>query len=245
VTATSENPSLNYYFPDFEANSCGFGRNYPVSLFYKLSFLLSCYHPTSAVSVLICLRFELQAWMGQEGYAKWYLFRDPLDCCRAYYPGASNCPYQSSPPPGFYYWEQYQLNQPNDAILPEIYNHTFYPELDANTCVNGTDYPVWMVSSTDFKQIYLFHDIEGCCEFWFAETGPSSSCARNVIQGTYENITATTNMTAVLITRWYPMLGDGRCVNDGAMPSWMLEEGFTQWYLFTTHAACCAAFGFC
>jgi hypothetical protein len=27
-----ENPSENYFFPDFDADSCGHGRNYPVSI---------------------------------------------------------------------------------------------------------------------------------------------------------------------------------------------------------------------
>jgi hypothetical protein len=31
VPITEDNPNENYYFPDFDANSCGHGRDYPVS----------------------------------------------------------------------------------------------------------------------------------------------------------------------------------------------------------------------
>ncbi|KAL3782625.1 LOW QUALITY PROTEIN: hypothetical protein HJC23_000007 [Cyclotella cryptica] len=47
-------PFANYYFPDFDAGSCGYGKNYP-------------------------------AWMAQDGYARWYLFRG-AECCSKYFP---------------------------------------------------------------------------------------------------------------------------------------------------------------
>ncbi|KAL3782622.1 hypothetical protein HJC23_000004 [Cyclotella cryptica] len=206
-------PFANYYFPDFDAGSCGYGKNYP-------------------------------AWMAQDGYARWYLFRGGAECCSKYFPQASNCPYETTPQDG-YYWESYQPNQPNDAILPPIYNHTFYPDLEANTCVNGTDYPSWMIANDEFKRLYIFHEPQGCCEFWFGESGPTSRCVGNIIQSVYVNITAGTNITALLLAKWYPMLEESRCINNGEMPQWMLSDGFAEWYLFNTLEACCKAFGYC
>lgn len=43
-------PMNNYYFPDFTASNCGFGRDYP-------------------------------AWMGENGFEKWYLFTRGNECC--------------------------------------------------------------------------------------------------------------------------------------------------------------------
>lgn len=202
--------------------------------------------------VITCISFGCQnrcffpskAWMAQEGYSKWYLFRDGKECCSKYFRQASNCPYESTPQSG-YYWESYQTKQPIDVVLPVIYNHTFYPDLVASACVNGTDYPSWMISNENFKRLYLFHEPQGCCEFWFGEKGPNSKCVGNIIQSTYVNITSSTNTTALLLEKWYPMLADQRCINDGEMPQWMLSEGFTEFYLFNTLEACCKTFGYC
>lgn len=71
----------------------------------------------------------------------WYLFIDPDDCCSTYFPLSTNCPYENTPQGG-YYWETYHEDQRNDATLTPFYNHTFYPDLAAGTCINGTDYPV-------------------------------------------------------------------------------------------------------
>lgn len=79
--------------------------------------------------------------MGQEGYSRWYLFLDPDECCNTYFPLSSNCPFETTPQTG-YYWETYHEDQRNDAIQSPFYNHTFYPDLAAGTCINGTDYPV-------------------------------------------------------------------------------------------------------
>lgn len=110
VPIKEDNPNENYYFPDFDQNSCGHGRNYP-------------------------------AWMGLEGYERWYLFINPTECCEQFFPLSSNCPYENTPQTG-YYWEIYHPDRSNDAILPEVYNHSFYPDIQAGTCINGTDYPV-------------------------------------------------------------------------------------------------------
>ena len=104
-------PMANYYFPDFSVNNCAYGRDYP-------------------------------AWMGENKYEKHYLFSRGSECCSKFFPTASNCPYENTKQIG-YYWESYQPNLPNDAFsqYPIIYNHTYYPDLNSGTCINGTDYP--------------------------------------------------------------------------------------------------------
>lgn len=81
--------------------------------------------------------------MGLEGYERWYLFINPSECCERFFPLASNCPYENDPQTG-YYWEIYQPDWPIGATdWPVFYNHSFYPDLQSGTCVNGTDYPAW------------------------------------------------------------------------------------------------------
>ena len=99
--------------------------------------------------------------MGREGYSRWYLYFDPSECCNFFFPQASNCPYEVNPQTG-YYWEVYQPNKANDAtdIIP-YYNHSFYPSIQSGTCVNGTDYPDWMIETEEFKHLYIFHEAQG------------------------------------------------------------------------------------
>jgi hypothetical protein len=82
--------------------------------------------------------------MGLEGYERWYLFINPTECCERFFPLASNCPYENDPQIG-YYWEQYQPDLPIGSTdpWPEYYNHSFYPDIQSGTCINGTDYPEW------------------------------------------------------------------------------------------------------
>lgn len=182
--------------------------------------------------------------MAQDGFSSWYLFIDPNECCSKYFPLSSNCPFEKTPQIG-YYWEIYHEDQRNGNHLLEKYNHTYYPDFAADTCVNGTDYPSWMVKTDNYQHMYIFHEAQDCCQFWFGETGPNSGCARSVIQGSYVEITASTNTTALLLQKWYPLLGDGRCTNDGEMPSWMMSESFREHYLFSSRQSCCSYYGFC
>jgi hypothetical protein len=215
IAIDEDNPAENYFFPDFDADSCGHGRNYP-------------------------------AWMGQEGYSRWYLFIDPKECCDTYFSSSSNeCPYEKTPQTG-YYWEVYHEHQRNDALdIPIFYNHTYYPDLATGTCINGTDYPSWMTKTEDYKRMYLFHEPHDCCEYWFGQYGENSGCVASVVQSSYESTTATTNMTAVYLEKWYPDLHDRRCLHDQQMPSWMLGESFRDFYLFNSRQACCGSFGYC
>jgi hypothetical protein len=209
---TEDNPNENYFFPDFDEQSCGHGRNYP-------------------------------AWMGQEGYSQWYLFFDPSECCNIYFPQASNCPYEVNPQIG-YYWEVYQPNKANDAtdIMP-YYNHSFYPSIMSGTCVNGTDYPAWMIETEEYKHLYIFHEAQDCCEFWFADYGVDSGCVSNVIQSVYESeTTINPNATAAMLEMWYPVMEQRRCIKDGNTPRWMLSETFREYYLYNTQEACCSMF---
>ena len=179
------------------------------------------------------------AWMGLEGYSEWYLFIDPNECCDRFFPSSSNCPYEITPQVG-YYWETYYDRLANDAtdIIP-FYNHSYYPDIHSGNCINGTDYPSWMVETEDYRHLYIFHEPEDCCEFWFGAPG----CG--IVQSEYTNATSITNQTAALLEMWYPMLHERRCVNDGATPSWMLGETFREHYLFNTREQCCGFFGFC
>lgn len=214
----------NYYFPDFSRTSCGFGRDYP-------------------------------AWMGISGYEKHYLFRTGDGCCSKYFPTVSNCPYENTIQ-NDYFWTSYENNIYNLDDMPVIYNHTYYPDLNSGTCVNGTDYPAWMSSDVDFRRLYLFKQLEGCCKQWFI-SWDVDGCVNSVIQGKYDEVpcpenrpdcnhtSSVTNVTEVLRGMWYPDLDELSCKHDSQMPSWMLDEGYTVYYLFNTRAQCCGAFGFC
>ena len=226
--------TCQYYFPDFEEGSCGFGRDYP-------------------------------AWMGYNSYEKHYLFR-PEDadlCCDKFFPNVGNCPYVRHTDPGAiktgYYWESYQEDQANDEKMPLVYNHTYWPDIHGQTCVNGTDYPDWMASDVDYKRMYLFGRLDGCCKEWFADWG-LQDCMDNVRQGFYhydpcatndrnpEDCDTTVNWSseeAHIRSKWYPDIDGHECKNDGAAPSWMLEDGYAIWYTFNTEEQCCAGFGFC
>ena len=193
--------------------------------------------------------------MGSSAYEKHYLFKDGDDCCSRFFPSVSNCPFEDTPQ-NDYYWTSYQENLGNQEEMPVIYNHTYYPDINHYQCVNGTDYPSWMGSDIDYKRLYLFSTLEGCCDHWFAS---QSGCMNNVIQGVYEfmdpcptnrpdcnnNSTAPTNVTEYNLGKWYPDIGSYRCLNDGKTPDWMLRESYVEWYLFNTREQCCSAFGYC
>ena len=121
----------NYFFPDFSRNSCGHGRDYPgeyVSLQYLAlsnNFLLTHLSPVCSA-----------AWMGFNNYEKHYLFRTGQECCEKFFPKVSACPYEVKTQTD-YYWTSYQDNIHNLDDMPVKYNHTYYPDINAGTCVNG------------------------------------------------------------------------------------------------------------
>ena len=114
-----------------------------------------------------------------------------------------------------------------------------------------------MAADRDFKRLYLFKGLDGCCKHWFGDWGDLEGCMNSVIQGKYDtepcpinrpecnHASSVTNATEALMGMWYPDIEGQSCKNDGNMPRWMLVEGYTIWYLFHTRAQCCAAFGFC
>jgi len=207
-------PARGHYYPDFTLNSCGFGQDFP-------------------------------AWMGSSSYEKFYLFAKGGSCCTKYFPSVSNCPYEDESQFKLgYYWEKYQADLPNAVAYPVIYNHLFYPDMKARVCVNGTDYPSWMAEDKTYTQLYLYkNDPRGCCKYWFGETS-ADSCVHNIIQSTYINTTQiAANVTAAYLDMWYPILEENRCMNDGHAPSWMMNDGYPEWFLFNTRSSCCAAFG--
>jgi len=211
-------PTRGYYYPDFSVSSCGFGRDFP-------------------------------SWMGSDGYEKFYLFTEGKRCCDKYFSSSKNCPYEdeTTDPQTGYYWEKYQEDLPNAVAAPVIYNHTFYPDMKARTCVNGTNYPDWMVSDKEFIRLYLFkNNPEGCCTFWFGESSVNS-CVKSIIQSTYidSNDAQASGVTPVDKTKmWYPNMHQRKCENDASMPLWMLEEDYAEWYLHHSKQHCNAAFGF-
>jgi hypothetical protein len=119
-----------------------------------------------------------------------------------------------------------------------------------------------MASDRDFKRLYLFKRLDGCCRQWYTEWNVDE-CVKNVIQGKYLtepcainrpgggtpedcNTTApVVNNTELQLQMWYPDINGYRCKKDGNMASWMRAEGYAIWYLFNTREQCCAAFGFC
>ncbi len=74
--------------------------------------------------------------MGYNAYEKHYLFRIGIECCSKYFPNVANCPFEDDPDTG-YYWESYQDDTSNLEDSPIKYNHTYYPDLNSGTCVNG------------------------------------------------------------------------------------------------------------
>ena len=74
--------------------------------------------------------------MGINGYEKHYLFRNGQECCKRYFPGVGGCPMEHDIQTG-YYWETYQDDVSNLDKMPARYNHTFYPDLNSGTCING------------------------------------------------------------------------------------------------------------
>jgi hypothetical protein len=145
----------NYYFPDFSKDNCGHGWDYP-------------------------------AWMGINAYEKHYLFRDGQDCCKKFFPNVGGCPMETAATNTQmdYYWTTYEDNIDNLDDMPVKYNHTFYPDVFAGNCINGTDYPEWMGSDVDYKRLYLFKTNEGCCTQWFT-TFDLQGCLNGLVQGVY------------------------------------------------------------
>lgn len=112
--------------------------------------------------------WDYPAWMAINGYERTYLFTDSKDCCARFFPTASDCPIENTQQFD-YYWTSYENNINNMDDMPIIYNHTYYPDIQARACVNGTDFPSWMNSDREFSRLYIFKKLEGCCKCfaWF------------------------------------------------------------------------------
>jgi len=196
--------------------------------------------------------WDYPAWYGINGYEKVYLFRTGEACCKKFFPTLGNCPYENTKQLD-YSWTTYEGNKNNLEHMPIRYNHTYYPEVNAGTCVNGTDYPDWMAADKDFIRLYLFKKPEGCCKHWFTTSG-LDECMANLIQSVYvtkpcpinrpdcKNVTTIINATEARKAMWYPDIDGNTCKNDGAPDYWMLNEDYWQSYLFNTKAQCCAQF---
>jgi len=197
----------------------------------------------------------LYLFTGHSGYEKHYLSRIGDECCSKFFPTVGNCPQEHTQQLD-YHWTPYEDNIYNLDDMPITYNHTYYPDLNAGTCVNGTDYDKWMASDVDFIRLYLFKKLKGCCTHWFTSFD-LDGCMNNVIQGVYDiepcptnrpecnHNASITNITDHRLGMWYPDLDAYMCKHDRQTPEWMLDEGYTEWYLFNTRDQCCASFGFC
>lgn len=195
--------------------------------------------------------WDYPAWMGSSAYEKSYLFQRGVECCDRFFPGKGGCPFEDTQQLD-YYWTSYQENIDNLDDMPIKHNHTYWPDLHSKSCVNGTNYPDWMVSDVDFERMYLFKTLDGCCNHWFTEVG-LEGCMNTVIEGYYDlepcplNRPECNHVANKLLdlSMWYPDLDGYKCQADGNIPSWMLAEDYKDWYLFSSKETCCAAFGFC
>ena len=140
------------------------------------------------------------------------------------------------------------------AVIERFFANIF----SSSSCLTpslSTDYPDWMASDVDFKRLYLFKKPEGCCTQWFSRD--ISGCVESIIQGKYDPLpcptnrpdcghtSSVTNATSALLSMWYPDLWEFKCTNDKKMPTYMLQEGFRELYLFSTEQQCCAEFKYC
>ncbi|KAL7471196.1 hypothetical protein ACHAXS_011514, partial [Conticribra weissflogii] len=184
---------------------------------------------------------DYPAWMGNDGYAQSYLFVQDSECCQKFFPSRGDCPAENTPQTG-YYWESYQPDVPNHIPLGTIPPPTvFYPDLFSNTCINGLDYPDWMNSDIVYQRMYLYDTAEGCCTFWYG-VGQLADCLNNVITRTVTVSTTATPTPAP--EQWYPKLSERICSMDGNPPSWMLQDGFQDSYIFGSSTECCAQWGY-
>ena len=110
----------------------------------------------------------------------------------------------------------------------------FYPSFQGGFCVRGHTWPDWM-GEPMHRETHLFETGEECCATWFPHD--SSACRNNIVV-----------MDGTLIVdsdergTWHPSLnGRFECIN-GIPPAWMVAtEGYSDAYVFDTHAECCKA----
>ena len=104
-----------------------------------------------------------------------------------------------------------------------------------------------MSSDVDFWRLYLFKKLKGCCKQWFI-SWDVDGCVNSVIQGKHDEVpcpesrpecnhtSSVTNVMEVLRGMWYPNLDEYMCKHVSQIPSWVLDEGYTVYYLFNTKA---------
>jgi insulin receptor substrate 1 len=183
---------------------------------------------------------DYPVWMGDEGYAPHYLFSTPAGCCDKYYPGRTDCPAETTPQTG-YFWESYAQKLPIDVPDPPQEPETvFYPDQASKTCINGYDYPSWMAAE-GYSRLYIFDTAEGCCNYWYGDSGSAECLAGLVIRPTSP---AGTGATTTVARDWYPQLSLQACSNDGNIPDWMLGAGFSTSFTFVSERECCNAWGY-
>ena len=153
---------------------------------------------------------------------KHYLYATPEQCCEVWYPAAgSNCPMaEDDGVQEGHYW---------------VVDEAFYPNFKGDGCSQGNSYPEWMSDPMN-RETHLFQNGKDCCDTWFPdETAECQSKIVTVIDGKQiggPDVTGT----------WYPSLnGFFQCI-DGTPPSWMTaSEGYSDAYVFDSHAECCKA----
>lgn len=161
-------------------------------------------------------------WMAQALYLQDYLYTTPDECCAKWYPGAGgNCPLG-----------------PDDGVQEGSYwqsDVAFYPNWKGEWCNVGNDYPEWMADPTNIES-HLFDSALACCQIWYADK--VFECETNVIATNNGNPTDGEHESG----EWYPTLAwPYDCVDDGEIPSYMLQLGYKQYYVFAGKAECCKA----
>ena len=86
-----------------------------------------------------------------------------------------------------------------------------------------------------FADFHIEFDWRQCCDNWFPDE--TNECQINLITVVEGHQTSGPDQDG----RWYPALnGEYKCL-DGTPPSWMLQDGYRDAYIFRSKAACCKA----
>mmetsp|Transcript_41266 Transcript_41266/g.75496 ORF Transcript_41266/g.75496 Transcript_41266/m.75496 type:complete len:244 (-) Transcript_41266:85-816(-) len=161
-------------------------------------------------------------WMAQKLYIQDYLYTTPEECCTTWYPAAGeSCPLG-----------------PDDGVQGGTYWQTdvaFYPNWKGNWCNVGNDYPEWMADPMNIDT-HLFDSGAECCEHWYPDQ--VLECETNVIATHNGKRTDGKEESG----EWHPTLAyPYDCTNDVNIPSWMLQQGYKQYYVFSGKSECCKA----
>jgi len=215
----------NYYFPDFNENSCGYGRDYPAwfgSSGYEKFYL-----------------FE----------------DADLCCSRYFANSGSTCPFENNKQTDYYWTTYEDnidnlVDMPvryNHTYYPDLFgktcvNGTDYPSYMASD-KDFLRYYIFKTLEGCCKEWFTTVGLDSCKNDVIQGVYNVTPCPIN--RPDCNNVASISNVTVHQLTMWYPDLDGLKCKNDGGMESFMLLEEYTELYLFNTRAQCCNAFGYC